>query len=85
MNVIRHHAPGKEPVSLTMKVADGIGHDPSDPKVAHVAPTKSAVEAALGLAQDGPELVEPDALRSDICAGLLGVFKNAALLAKLSE
>lgn len=52
MYVIGHHAPGAELVALSLKVADGIGHNFRDARVAHITFAQSGVEALLGFLKD---------------------------------
>lgn len=53
MNVIWHHAPGAEPVALTMKMPDGVCNDPGDAGIAHVARPEASVEHLFGMLEKG--------------------------------
>lgn len=82
VHVIGHHAPSQDSVALAMKVLDGIGHDPGDSRVAHVARAQPAVEIALGLSQQDPEFLETYAVRNRKATRLPGLFQDLTLLPK---
>src|SRR5208282_1894876 len=85
MDVIRHHAPGNEAKTLSLKVPDGVGNNSSNSRVTHVALPESAVETPFGLSKDGAQVVEALGVPGRSRADLPRFFNCQALLMELLD
>ena len=58
MYVIGHHAPRKQAIAPAVKVAEGLGDNAGDARVAQVTTAKPAIETSLGLFHQSAQFAE---------------------------
>jgi len=85
VNVIGHNAPRKQAIAPSVKLADGLGDNFGDARVAHVAMAQPGVEASFGLSQQSSEVLKADSVARGGGPREACSIEGFSLLAKLED
>ena len=85
MHMIGHDTPRPDSIAPAVKVAEGAGDNSGNARISQEASAQSLVQAALGLAEQLPELFETVAIGWDGGARPAGPLQQLALFSESSR
>ena len=85
VNVIRHHAPGKGLIAISLVVVKGVSHDSCDSGVVPIAVAQPPIKTPLGLFQQVPQRTKTEFISSDRGSGRDCLLECLTLLANTKD